>query len=89
VVTALVDDMSWAQDAACRGLTHLFFPDHGDARTGSAAKAVCAGCPVRVECLTWALDNHEGIGIWGGCNTRERRILARWRRLARQRGLVE
>src|SRR5690606_22704973 len=89
VVTALVDDMDWAQHAACRGLTHLFFPDVGDARTGSAAKAVCAGCPVRWDCLAFALDNHEGIGIWGGFNSRERRILNRWRRLARQRGLVK
>lgn len=88
MVTALVDDMDWARHAACRGLTHLFFPDVGDARTGSAAKAVCAGCPVRWDCLTYALDNHEGIGIWGGFNSRERRILNRWRRLARQRGLV-
>src|SRR5690606_40875215 len=84
VVTALVDDMSWVRHAACRGLTHLFFPDVGDARTGSAAKAVCASCPVRWDCLTYALDNHEGIGIWGGFNSRERRILNRWRRLARQ-----
>lgn len=84
MVTGLVDDMSWARHAACRGLTHLFFPDVGDARTGSAAKAICAGCPVRVECLNWALDNHERIGIWGGFNTTERRILARRRRLARQ-----
>src|SRR5690606_34750336 len=89
VVTALIDDMSWARDAACRGLTHLFFPDPGDSRTGSAAKAICAGCPVRAECLTSALANPESTGSWGGYNSRERRTLARWRRLARQRGLIE
>ena len=27
MVTALADDMDWARHAACRGLTHLFYPD--------------------------------------------------------------
>ena len=36
------------------------------------AKAVCAVCPVRVECLDHALRHHVRCGIWGGLNERER-----------------
>lgn len=37
------------------------------------AKAVCAGCPVRAECLAYGL--HEPYGVWGGRTTRERRLI--------------
>ena len=30
------------------------------------AKALCADCPVRVECLAGALDRAEPWGVWGG-----------------------
>ncbi len=30
------------------------------------AKAVCAGCPLRNECLSGALDRREPYGVWGG-----------------------
>lgn len=30
------------------------------------AKALCAGCPVRLACLTGALDRREPTGVWGG-----------------------
>ncbi|MHA6779613.1 WhiB family transcriptional regulator [Pseudonocardia saturnea] len=56
----------------------------------SLAKTVCAGCPVREECLTWALT-HQPEGIAGGTTEHERRHeLARRRvrrrgRLPRQR----
>ncbi|TMR13807.1 WhiB family transcriptional regulator [Nonomuraea turkmeniaca] len=41
------------------------------------AKAICAGCPVRGDCLRWALEHGERWGIWGGLNPRERRHLRR------------
>lgn len=31
------------------------------------------GCPVRLECLRWALENKEIWGIWGGCDESELR----------------
>ncbi len=40
-----------------------------------AAKAVCSGCPVRVECLEFALEPHQEAGIWGGTSEDERRHL--------------
>jgi WhiB family transcriptional regulator, redox-sensing transcriptional regulator len=30
------------------------------------AKALCSGCPVRVACLTGALEREEPWGVWGG-----------------------
>lgn len=29
---------------------------------------VCAGCPVRAQCYTRAVENGERWGIWGGVN---------------------
>lgn len=31
-----------------------------------AAKALCAPCPVRTECLAGALERREPWGVWGG-----------------------
>jgi WhiB family transcriptional regulator, redox-sensing transcriptional regulator len=45
-----------------------------------AAKAVCGGCPVRVECLAWALASDEQLGVWGGMSERERQLLSGHRR---------
>src|SRR6516162_3223543 len=36
------------------------------------AKAVCAACPVRAECLTYAVSRPEKYGTWGGLNEEER-----------------
>ncbi|MEP7034367.1 MAG: WhiB family transcriptional regulator [Dermatophilaceae bacterium] len=30
------------------------------------AKALCGGCPLRLECLASALDREEPWGVWGG-----------------------
>jgi len=65
--------------------TDLFFPI---GKTGRAieeiqqAKAVCASCPVRQPCLAFALDTHQGYGIWGGYDEDERRVMLRQRRPA-------
>jgi hypothetical protein len=38
-----------------------------------AAKALCAECPVRKQCLQLALDNKETHGVWGGADEKELR----------------
>ena len=30
------------------------------------AKALCGGCPLKVECLTGAIERAEPWGVWGG-----------------------
>jgi len=37
-------------------------------------KRICDQCPVRPECLTWALDTDQE-GIWGGTSTYERSLM--------------
>ena len=39
------------------------------------AKATCAQCPVRGECLGYAMRVSEPLGIWGGLNETERHAL--------------
>lgn len=48
------------------------------------AKAVCAFCPIRVECLNWALlQGANLVGVWGGLTAQERRSINRPRKKAR------
>jgi WhiB family redox-sensing transcriptional regulator len=58
----------------------LFFPERGQSCT--EAKAICAGCPVRTECLDFAIVSCEQFGIWGGTSERERRRIRRQRNRA-------
>ncbi len=84
-------DTKWQVRAACRSVDpELFFPL---AETGpvfeqqvGAAKAVCARCPVRRECLAEALERIP-CGVAGGLTEQERRRLLRPSpRTARLRG---
>jgi WhiB family redox-sensing transcriptional regulator len=71
-----VDERPWAAYASCRSADpDLFFPT-GD-EDGSEALKICSGCPVREDCLEWALDTRIRYGIWGGATERERRRLLR------------
>ena len=79
--------MNWRDRAACLSEDpELFFPI---GTTGPAllqveqAKSVCARCPVRTDCLQWALDTGVDQGIWGGLSEDERRSFKR--RTARSR----
>lgn len=55
----------------------IFYPDSGARDAANEAKAVCRGCPVRDECLAWALDTGECCGIWGGKTPVERKHILR------------
>jgi hypothetical protein len=41
---------------------------------GTRARRVCANCPVRVDCLEYAIAADEW-GIWGGLDREQRRAL--------------
>lgn len=61
----------FALDAVnCAGQHQAMFPATIDGV--DEAKAICVGCPVAVECLTWALSNGETVGVWGGVNLANR-----------------
>lgn len=72
---------AWQADALCREpeYSHInFVPDTG--QRADAAKAVCARCLVRAECLSFALDGDD-VGVWGGTTDRERRGMPRKRKV--------
>ena len=70
--TTSFDRPDWHHQAACRGCDpDLFYPERG--ATVTAAKAICAACPVRGECLDYALEVGEHHGIWGGTSERQRK----------------
>ena len=78
------DDLSWHDRANCKGANaDLFFPERG--ASTRTAKAICRECPVRAECLEFALRSGEKFGIWGGLSERERRRVRRERQIAAAR----
>jgi WhiB family transcriptional regulator, redox-sensing transcriptional regulator len=71
----------WWASAACREADpELFFPvaSRGPAAGELArAKAVCAVCRVRRQCLQYALATHQMHGVWGGTSEDERQVQVR------------
>lgn len=75
------DRADWVKQAECAGMaTDLWFPQRG--ASTKEAKAVCAVCPVRQECLDHAMAVPERYGIWGGFSERERRRIRKRRHVA-------
>lgn len=65
---------AWMELGACRGMdTAIFIPT--SRRPHRTAKAVCAGCPVRTECLEYAMADESCVGVWGGTSTTERQAM--------------
>ncbi|MDY7101205.1 MAG: WhiB family transcriptional regulator [Actinomycetota bacterium] len=67
---------AWMEHSACKSQTHLFFPPLAErpqarVKRESAARRVCADCPVMVECRTYARVHREH-GYWGGESEEER-----------------
>jgi WhiB family transcriptional regulator, redox-sensing transcriptional regulator len=67
---------AWAAQAACVHTDpEIFFPPAGD--PAREARKICGHCPVRDDCLTYALEANESFGIWGGLDPEERCSLRR------------
>ena len=68
----------WFGKTACSGLASddkyaTFFPDDEEDKT--EALKYCNTCQVKEDCLNYALQERIEYGIWGGFNSRERKIL--------------
>ena len=71
-------EADWQERALCIGRPiWWFYPEHNsDNRSGGLlpaerrAKALCARCPVRKECLQMGMTDEHGI--WGGATPAER-----------------
>lgn len=74
-------DEPWMADAVCPSVDpELWYPDKGGST--AVARSICQTCPVKKECLQYALDHDERFGVWGGLSERSRRSLQR----AKKRG---
>jgi WhiB family redox-sensing transcriptional regulator len=62
-------DQDWRSLAACQSADpDLFFPISSSGQSIAQvveAKAICARCQVRRECLAFALRTHQVHGVWG------------------------
>jgi WhiB family transcriptional regulator, redox-sensing transcriptional regulator len=77
VTSIATDPRNWRTRAACREVDpDLFFPVGADDSPVTRfqverARAVCDSCPVRADCLRFALGSRQD-GIWGGTTEGER-----------------
>jgi WhiB family redox-sensing transcriptional regulator len=84
------DRRDWWRSAACQEADpELFFPVAPvgpGAGEIAQAKALCAACAVRRQCLQYALATHQVHGVWGGMTETERLIHVRRDWEHRERG---
>jgi WhiB family redox-sensing transcriptional regulator len=67
---------TWFSLAACRGATTEFFFAPATPEADYAVR-ICRRCPVRPECLSYAIGRPDLHGIWGGSTQAERTLLRR------------
>ena len=74
-------ELDWMARGLCTNVPpSIFFPSDGVGV--EVAQRICAGCPVREDCLEHALEHRIDHGVWGGCSERERRRILKRRRVA-------
>ena len=75
-------DTAWQDRAECLQYDpELFFPTLG--QSTAVPRSVCQVCPVRVECLEYALATEwvgSRHGVWGGVSPKERARIYRERK---------
>lgn len=61
----------WRKEALCIDQPALlFFPE--SSQSNLQGKRICEMCPVRLECLEYAVSTYQEFGIWGGTVGKER-----------------
>lgn len=71
-----MDEVDWAGQARCREVDPELFFARGLAEAKPAIR-ICTRCPVRDQCLDYALTNEIDHGVWGGLTERQRRAQLR------------
>lgn len=74
-----ISDTAWHTRGACYGMDvedadAVFFPRPRDHEDIAEAKELCGWCPVRSDCLNYALENGLRDGVWGGLTEAERHL---------------
>lgn len=68
------ETLTWPEQAHCRDTDpDAFFPEVERVNQLGAVRRICHGCPVRQQCLNYAMDHPELVGVWGGLTTSQRR----------------
>lgn len=65
---------NWTQHANCKNKTHQMFPkQYKDITYIPAARALCRTCPVKTQCLEYALEfpAADMHGVWAGLTPRQ------------------
>lgn len=90
-MTIYESELLWQRAASCRDADpRLFMPpetddnEADDVYAGTSvpwvpaaeAKRICDMCPVRTQCLAWALAA-DAIGVWAGTSDYQRSLLTR------------
>ena len=74
--TITIPGRDWRLLATCRHADpQLLFPVSASGPSLdqlTQAKAICAGWPIRRQCLAFALDTRQDHGVWGGISEQER-----------------
>lgn len=79
LAAATPGEPDWSAGLCAQADPDAWFPEKG--QSTRPAQRVCEQCPIRAECLAYALGNGERFGVWGGASERTRRRLSE--RLAR------
>lgn len=66
----------WSEHARCRGKDPEAFFGRNLTEARDAIRT-CERCPVRQECLDYAITEGIEIGVWGGLTERQRRAHVR------------
>ena len=66
--------LNWMDSALCAQVDgDLHYPDKG--ASNKEAKRICGLCPVKAQCLEYAMERDERFGVYGGLTERERHKL--------------
>jgi WhiB family redox-sensing transcriptional regulator len=67
---------AWMDDAACKGQPlQVFFYESHESNVDLPGVAICNTCPVRAECLNFAVNNDIQHGVFGGLTPYQRRTI--------------
>lgn len=82
-MSRLIDELAWQESGLCRAPSatiHIdaYFPDLFDEDAAcvvpSEIQQQCAMCPLKQQCIKWAID-HDEFGFWGGTSRYQRRLM--------------
>lgn len=81
-------DPDWMDFAACRGKDpSVFFFE--DTSPNHEARQLCITCPVRMDCLEYAVEHEKDWGVWAGVTARVRLTLRRFKAQTKSKSVCE